>query len=401
MNRDWTLLPLELLELISENLTSISDYVHFRVVCTAWHVASSPHPHHLPPQLPWLILPRGVDDGEDIHLGSSLSLYDLSQSRTHVLDLPEIQGKRICGSSQGWLVLEKDRGVWLFNPVTRNEISLPSLSAQMNSLFGGNIKGEVDCILKFCIKKAMLSSKPLVDPKCIVVAMFWSSSAIAFCRIGDKCWTTLSIKDELFAMISPYHAIDICYHNGLLYEILRNGHVRIFDIEKPDFKPIDSTIRHEPYQEANYICAVEGGSDEHGLIVFSRDNAYYQHTPQELDMCSMFMLSVDQRKWLNVEAEHLVGNIFFLGGIFHCIALQAADLKLDGWEGNIICYIDPQLRVIIDDVNWYNCTIKVFRIDNSEVITLASDNFLVDDNTYRHYARSPCFLWLTPTLLLN
>jgi hypothetical protein len=216
-------------------------------------------------------------------------------------------------------------------------------------------------------------------------------------------------------MISPYHAIDICYHNGLLYEILRNGHVWIFDIEKLDFNPIGSTIREDPFQEANYISAVEGGSDEHGLIVFSRDNAYYHHTPQELNMCSILMLSVDQRKWLNVEAEHFVGNIFFLGGIFHCIALQAADLKLDGWEGNIICYIDPQLRVIIDDVNWYSCTIRLFRIDNSKFITsaahsvlvddnmytLASDNVLVDDNTYRHYARSPCFLWLTPTLLLN
>jgi hypothetical protein len=391
MNRDWTLLPLELLQLISENLTSISDYVHFRAVCTAWHVASSPHPCHLPPQLPWLVLPRGPDNGEDAHLGSSLSLYDLSQSRTHVLDLPAIQGKRICGSSHGWLVLERNGGVWLLNPITRDEISLPSLSARPNSIYGGNIKVEAqNCVLKFCIKKAVLSSKPLVDSKCLVMALFWSTWATAFCRIGDECWTTLTVEDELLA--PPYCVIDICYHNGLLYEILGNGHVWIFDIHKPDYNPVSATIGEDPDREVEYIRAVEGGSDEHGLLVFFRDREFADY---------IRMLSTEKEEWLNVEADYLGTHIFFLGGIFHCIALPAADLKLDGWEGNIICYIDPQFKVMIDDVNWYNCTIKLFRIGNSDDITLAADLLLVDENTYVHYTRSPCFLWLTPTLLLN
>jgi F-box domain len=118
INSKWTHLPIDLLRMISEKLTLNSDYVHLRAVCSAWKTNLSSRPRHLPPQPPWLIIPRHITNGKE-RLSSKLSFYDLSLSKIRVFDLFEIQGKYICGSSYGWLVLEINRRVQLFNPITR------------------------------------------------------------------------------------------------------------------------------------------------------------------------------------------------------------------------------------------------------------------------------------------
>jgi hypothetical protein len=400
MNRDWTLLPSELLQLISENLISISDFVHFRAVCAAWRSASSPRSRHLPPQLPWLILPRGPDR-ENADLGSILSVYDLSMSKTHTLDLPQINGKRICGSSHGWLVLEKEKEVWLFNPITRLQISLPSLSAQPNSFIGthsrGNSKDEVlRCGLRFCIRKAILSSSPIEDPDCLVMALFQGSWTTAFCRINDACWTTLNLADEL---PPPRREIDIGYYNGLFYSILGNGHARIYDIRNARWKYLASNLGMHPEQKWDYICTVEGGCNGHGLMVFAQLIAYfYQYDPVDASALLMLSESIEPEKWVQLKEEVMGSNCFFIGGNFHCISLPVSYLQLNGWEGNCICFSTPQLEEENDGVDWYSCCIKLFKCNDRSITTLASHIGLFEVDECQCYSISPSFLWLAPTL---
>ncbi|KAJ3675741.1 hypothetical protein LUZ60_004783 [Juncus effusus] len=120
---NWSLLLPDLLRSISEKLISLTDFLRFRAVCSHWRSASSSPPLHLPAQIPWLMLPFDPDP-----VGSFVvSFYDPVRSKIVKLDLPEMMGQRVCGSSHGWLVLEKVPEVCLFNPITRARISLPSL----------------------------------------------------------------------------------------------------------------------------------------------------------------------------------------------------------------------------------------------------------------------------------
>ena len=54
---DWTQLPRDILETVSKNLTIYTDYLRFQAVCHTWRISVPKIPHHLPPQLPWLMLP--------------------------------------------------------------------------------------------------------------------------------------------------------------------------------------------------------------------------------------------------------------------------------------------------------------------------------------------------------
>jgi hypothetical protein len=392
---DWCLLPPDLVHMITEKVTSITDFMRFRAVCTAWRSASSPRPRHLPLQLPWLVLSRGPDDGADANLGSSLSLYDLSQSKTHTLDFPQIQGKRICGSSHGWLILEKKRDVWLFNPITRDQITLPSLSAKPSSFAGIHTEVEVlHCALRFCIRKAILSSNPRMHPNCLVMALFWGSWQTAFCKIGDECWTTLILAEEI---PRPWCATDISYHNGFFYAINGNGHAWICDIHDASWKYLRSTIGADPEQEVDYICTVEGGCDEHKLIVFCRDFPYrLRYEP--MDISDILMLAEEEEKWLDVEEKDTSQYNFFFSGNFHCISLPVADLQLNGWKGNCICYISPQLERRFGDVDWYSFSIKLLGLDDRNVTTLASQLGFYEWYKFQSSSNSLSFLWLTPTL---
>ncbi|RXH73370.1 hypothetical protein DVH24_013054 [Malus domestica] len=111
----------ELAESISKKLTTYADYLRFRVVCHSWRASVPKTPHHLPPQLPWLMLPQSQPNQ------SHRAFFNLSNSRVHFLHLPEASHRKCrCGSSHGWLViLDETPSVLLVNPLTRARRHLP------------------------------------------------------------------------------------------------------------------------------------------------------------------------------------------------------------------------------------------------------------------------------------
>ncbi|KAJ4772449.1 F-box family protein [Rhynchospora pubera] len=204
---DWSHLPQLVVQLISEKVKSIIDYVRFRAVCHPWRSASLSKPCHLPPQLPWLIKPQWYfygkkDDG--IRL-----FYDLWESKIHKIHLPETNDMNCYASYRGWLLIAatggRSRKVFLINPLTRSRIDLPPFITQV----------------------------------------------ILCCRVGDPCWTQV---DVCFNSLGDL--IDVTYYNGRFYLLYKKA-MEIIESNKPKERIV---YNFEPKIEAIYKHLLEGKS---------------------------------------------------------------------------------------------------------------------------------------------
>ncbi|KAF3336739.1 F-box protein [Carex littledalei] len=125
--RDWSGLPIELINLISKKLPKRSDFVKFRAVCKTW--CSYTPLSDYPPQFPWLI-----EHIPGTHLVNGLRFYSSFSSETGTIFRKEFNHGTNCmrpGPSHGTLILN-DRSISthsyvLFNPLTNEEIRLPFL----------------------------------------------------------------------------------------------------------------------------------------------------------------------------------------------------------------------------------------------------------------------------------
>jgi hypothetical protein len=228
-----------------------------------------------------------------------------------------------------------------------------------------------------------------MDAKCMVVALFHGANwKTGFCRVGDQCWTTISVVDEMFN--PPWSIIDFHYNNGFFYEILSTGHVNVFDTNDNSYKCIRSSLDTNPSDV--YILIVEGCSEEHGFLVFSCEYVHYPFD-EKLHMCSFYKFSTQNHNWSGVEPDALRNFIFFLGGVFHCLALPAANVQLDGLEGNQLCYLKSEDR----HADWTCCNINLCKLDDRSITKLASP-LSFDPTFFVIDALDPCYLWHTPTI---
>ncbi|KAJ4804176.1 F-box domain-containing protein [Rhynchospora pubera] len=98
VERDWSSLVPELLNLIARYLTEISDFVRFRAVCTAWRF-STPITD-LPPQFPWIL------ETCRFLYEPHILLYSIISSKTYTIHPPNVLGKMFLGSSQGYMLTD-------------------------------------------------------------------------------------------------------------------------------------------------------------------------------------------------------------------------------------------------------------------------------------------------------
>ncbi|KAJ3699541.1 hypothetical protein LUZ61_003246 [Rhynchospora tenuis] len=246
MEPDWAHLLPELVSIISK-VSTIEEYVNLRAVCKPWREILTSRPLHLPPQVPWLMLPRlspdnchksGIDD-------SYITFYDPSRSTIHRFELPFLSGKYICGSSHGWLILEHDHRLSLLNPINRTSIKLPSFSDVPTNLVVGYKRKWSDSLdetrgYKRCMQKVNLSCNPS-ETGCVVVAKFKSiNSMLCYCRIGDSSWTKLRADVDLNPRPSPLW--DFICQNNLVFTINCNSEVTIYDLENLSVKTFASKL---------------------------------------------------------------------------------------------------------------------------------------------------------------
>ncbi|KAJ3706239.1 hypothetical protein LUZ61_009944 [Rhynchospora tenuis] len=120
---DWSDLPVEMLQEISDKLHDIFDFVHFRAVCKKWREAISIS--DLPPQLPWILEEReNVKDRDS----QSLRFYSLFSDKIRTIHCPPACGKYLYGPSHGYLYsfdLNYNGPTHsLMNPLTKDEVTI-------------------------------------------------------------------------------------------------------------------------------------------------------------------------------------------------------------------------------------------------------------------------------------
>ncbi|KAK0576198.1 hypothetical protein LWI29_013601 [Acer saccharum] len=233
---NWTELPPELIQTISDKLTIYGDYLRFQATCRRFRSSIPKSPSRLPPQLPWLMLPQSQSHQ------SRQAFFDLSANRVHFLHLPEASNhcKRNCGSSHGWLViLDETPYVILLNPLTRAKIHLPPLFTFPNvvsfnyfeigreytllSLGGDRYYRNLRQMRDSFIKKIVLSSSPGKDGgNFIAVAILNQTGDLAYCRNGDIGWSVIEGARS--------YCEDVIYNNGLFYAVDKGGAVAVCDV---------------------------------------------------------------------------------------------------------------------------------------------------------------------------
>ncbi|KAJ3670635.1 hypothetical protein LUZ60_008061 [Juncus effusus] len=176
---DWSFLPAELIQLISEKIVFKEQYDQFRSVCQQWRRACPPHACRRIGQCPWILLAREKSS-------SIVSFCDFPRDKIYKSNLPDVVGKRTIACSRGWILLEKGLELSLINPITgelkRN--CLPSLAAPPTILeFARNEKTKDPSQLSYrsYSSKIILTSSPSHVSCCIVVAQFrslWESGFV-------------------------------------------------------------------------------------------------------------------------------------------------------------------------------------------------------------------------------
>lgn len=105
-------------------------------------------------------------------------IYNISDNRCKMLDIPVLCNKKVLGSSHGWLILVgyyNTEECCLFNPVSMDIIALPPMSK----------------IFRFSHKQCILT-KPPTEPDCHI--LFCGGNRLSLCRIGDNEFVNLSYQ---------------------------------------------------------------------------------------------------------------------------------------------------------------------------------------------------------------
>ncbi|XP_061361303.1 F-box protein SKIP23-like [Gastrolobium bilobum] len=346
MGVEWAELQPEIVELISKSLTIYADYLRFRCVCHSWRSSLPKTPLHLPPQLPWLML-------------SSRAFFDLSNNKTHLLNLPLSSHRtRICGSSHGWLViLDETPEVRLLNPITRATIALPPLYTFPNvtSFNYSNIGreylirnpyGGVDAfnLRQMCnsfLRKVVLSSSPSQSDDDFTAFAIAGHNNLAFCRKGYDSW--------VFVIEELYSWEDAVHHNGLFFAVSKGGIIAVCDVDgsfPPHVSIIQTTAPMQFSGDIHYIVF----SGEDMLLVtrilehdFSDEgdesNLVYRTVGFEI-----FKMNWSLLKWQKIET--LGDRMLFIGGN-SSLSFSASDFV--GCFADCIYYTDDYSESNHDD----------------------------------------------------
>ncbi|XP_078162824.1 F-box/kelch-repeat protein At1g64840-like [Carex rostrata] len=191
---DWSSFPSELLFLICQKLQHLTDFIHFRSVCTSWRLSAPRSVAHA--QLPWLINLR------KLHLYDA-RVYSLSSCKFYDVQIPEnVKKKELIGPGQTY-VLARDcanNSVSLFNPISGEEHPLPPLPARFRTLH------------PLC-----LGPNPHKDGIILLgsYGSFWSSF-ITFCQtnINGEKWSMLKVKREHRYLTGT---LSCAFYNGLYF----------------------------------------------------------------------------------------------------------------------------------------------------------------------------------------
>ncbi|KAJ4752523.1 F-box family protein [Rhynchospora pubera] len=196
---DWSELHNDVLEHLT-SFFSLPDCHRFGSVCKIWHLVAR-EKHHPPQQLPWLVL--GEDDA-----AHKRKFFSLEENRTYLIDIPELQGQQLCGSSYGWLfTMDVELNFRLLNPFTRRCYDLPPPGGE-----------------GLMVAKAILDRDPSHSPEFkVLIIMHGERNRLAFWKLGDPTWTLIPdasyFFDDIIFFKEEFYAVAAFNSNNDIYLI--------------------------------------------------------------------------------------------------------------------------------------------------------------------------------------
>ncbi|KAJ3701020.1 hypothetical protein LUZ61_004725 [Rhynchospora tenuis] len=203
---NWSELHTDVLEHLTSFL-SLSDFHRFDAVCRNWHSVARQN-RYPPRQLPWLVL--GEDDATH-----KRKFFSLEENRTYLIDIPELQGQHLCGSSYGWLfTMDVKLNFRLLNPFTRKCYDLPPLPPYNNQ---HDISTYDESMQQIWVAKVILDRDPSHSSDFTVLMIFGENNRLAFWKLGDPTWTLIPdayyFFDDIIFFKEEFYAV-ACYNNN-------------------------------------------------------------------------------------------------------------------------------------------------------------------------------------------
>ncbi|GER35724.1 hypothetical protein STAS_12029 [Striga asiatica] len=180
-------------------------------------------------QNPWLMLPPAFDVTVTGTASLSYKFYNVADNKIVTLDTGKSElthlHMRFAGSSHGWLaLLSPSQDLFLYNPISRRHIKLPSVGDLTEYPASPTI-----------IYKIILSCSP-EDPNCRAIIIYNNKYALAFCcpasskdwtRMGDHHWLNGSLG---LPLRNGYWGCVYSTRHEALFSLRREGVLESWDL---------------------------------------------------------------------------------------------------------------------------------------------------------------------------
>ena len=298
-NIDWSLLPLDLVQEIVNQITTFKNYIAAKGVNRDWRSAGLSISRV--PQLPLPVLMLSEPLLTDMR--TLFSLYDHSR---HRLQLSEVRGKRIWGSQHGWVVTLGSRYVTqLVHLIKGERINLPPLDA-IRRLAPRNEWFRL-------VQKFILLKEPSDESTFLVIAIFDPMNSLAFTRVRVRPGAALNRRGEgewvVVANPENLKFKDVARFNDQIYALCDNGKLVCFEPDAPLEDMVQVIADHpEDVGERRKIYLVESLGNLYAVF----RNGFLIPSERTHETTSFFVYKFNNASaW--EEVTHLEGQAFFVG----------------------------------------------------------------------------------------
>ncbi|MCD7463308.1 hypothetical protein HAX54_050318 [Datura stramonium] len=369
---EWSQLPRELVDLISKHLSTETDFLRFRSVCSSWRSSVPPKPY--PSSLSrFPILPNNG-------IAENSWGFKLSKAPLYLLRSPN--GTTSSGN-HGWIIKldrENPQRMRLLNPLSRSQFK------PLPSNFPKILDSSQYPILEFCQEYTLqfIKYRPMANSIAdagnlymekvavrlgkdgFVLLTIHVSGKLVMYRSGDTKW---SIVDESSL---PYD--DVIMKNGNFYAVDNTGKgvlVKLSSGSAPELKVVAQSVFGGDKKYLVESCGDLLMVDKYLSIGPEDDLGYNENVEfyEEFD-CYMsertvkfkvYKLDEDMQRW--VEVNGLEDRILFVGD--NCTFSALVSELNSGCKGNCILFTDQFFCITEGDGGlWKNHGIGVFSLEN-------------------------------------
>ncbi|CAL0326180.1 unnamed protein product [Lupinus luteus] len=371
---EWSQLPKELLNLISQRLESSLYLLRFRSVCSSWRSSTSStpnlhnHHHYFPSNFP--IFSNDPTSPNQTHN----STFSLSKRTLFLITPPQQNQQQLL---QPWIIkvgYDPSGNSQLWHPLSRFAIkssNRPSPSTfpglldiyhlpviELGEEFVLNIGGPPSCSSLYMEK--VVFSWTGSNTQGFVLLTIHVSGKLALFRSGDEGWSI--IPD----MPTPYD--DVCVFKGRLFAVDGTGRtvrvgldLSVEIVAEPVFggdkkflvECEGELLLVDKYLSSGYVC---------GLDMLAEDgDEIFELGCERAMKFGLYRLEEEERRW--VELESLNGRVLFLGD--DCaFCVPATDLRVA--KGDCVVFRDDTFNL-----NVLECGIGVFNLGDDGISLLS------------------------------